>query len=135
MSFKPFRVKLFLKFYLCLRLYKFSFPGPYVKWFLEAVGPSGLHRMLHGFEDKTAIAVCTVAYVDREGSTFLFSGETRGVIVEPTVEETFGWDSCFKPDGYNITYAQMPKEEKNLISHRRKAMLKLKEHLDNIAFH
>lgn len=87
--------------------------------------------MLKGFEDKTAMAVCTVAYVNEHGEVNIFSGETDGTIVEPTTIETFGWDSCFKPDGYEITYAEMPKEEKNLISHRMKAMYKLKEFLDH----
>lgn len=35
-----------------------------------------------------------------------------------------GWDSCFEYDGQ--TYAEMPKEEKNKISHRGKALEKLK---------
>jgi inosine/xanthosine triphosphate pyrophosphatase family protein len=29
-------------------------PGPYIKWFLQKIGPEGLHKMLHGFEDKSA---------------------------------------------------------------------------------
>lgn len=86
--------------------------------------------MLKGFEDKSAMAVCTVAYVNELGEVNVFSGETDGMIVEPTAVETFGWDSCFMPKGYKITYAEMPKAEKNLISHRKKAMFKLKEFLD-----
>lgn len=112
------------------QLYFFFFVGPYIKWFLNAVGPSGLYCMLKGFEDKTAMAVCTVAYVNEHGQVNIFSGNTNGTIVEPTVPETFGWDSCFKPAGYDITYGQMPKEEKNLISHRLKAFFQLKEFLD-----
>lgn len=86
--------------------------------------------MLEGFADKSAMAVCTVAYVNERGEVTLFKGETDGTIVAPTAVETFGWDSCFKPNGYDITYAEMPKEEKNLISHRKKAMLMLKNFLD-----
>lgn len=37
-------------------------PGAYVKWFLEAVGPEGLARMLDGFANREAEAVCTMAY-------------------------------------------------------------------------
>lgn len=77
------------------------------------------------------MAVCTVAYVNERGEVNVFSGETDGTIVKPVVAETFGWDSCFMPNGYDITYAQMSKEEKNRISHRMKAMLKLKEFLEN----
>lgn len=103
-------------------------PGPYVKWFLKNVGPAGLHKMLAGFEDKSATAVCTFGFADIDGSIHLFRGETHGTIVEPRGPDTFGWDSCFQPDGYNQTYAEMPKEKKNQISHRLKAVLKLKDY-------
>jgi inosine triphosphate pyrophosphatase len=38
-----------------------------------------------------------------------------------------GWDSCFEYEGQ--TYAEMEKSEKNKISHRAKALDKLKEWL------
>jgi inosine triphosphate pyrophosphatase len=38
-----------------------------------------------------------------------------------------GWDSCFEYEGQ--TYAEMEKSEKNKISHRAKALEKLKEWL------
>lgn len=38
-----------------------------------------------------------------------------------------GWDPCFEYEGQ--TYAEMPSEKKNLISHRGKALEKLKEWL------
>jgi inosine triphosphate pyrophosphatase len=38
-----------------------------------------------------------------------------------------GWDSCFEYEGQ--TYAEMDKSEKNKISHRGKALEKLKEWL------
>ena len=39
-------------------------PGAYVKWFLAAVGPEGLARMLDGFgaAGRDAEAICTMAY-------------------------------------------------------------------------
>lgn len=37
-------------------------PGAYVKWFLESIGPTGLAKMLNGFESREAEAVCTIAY-------------------------------------------------------------------------
>jgi inosine triphosphate pyrophosphatase len=39
-----------------------------------------------------------------------------------------GWDACFEYEGQ--TYAEMPKVEKNKISHRGKALAKLTEWLD-----
>lgn len=39
-------------------------PGPYVKYFLKQLHPEGLHKMLTGFEDKSAYALCTFAYCE-----------------------------------------------------------------------
>lgn len=105
-------------------------PGPYIKWFLGKIGPAGLYKMLAGFEDKTAYALCTLAYSsgEKDSEVILFRGRTDGQIVEPRGPQDFGWDPCFQPDGFKETYAEMPKETKNSISHRGKAVESLKSH-------
>ncbi|KAK7575510.1 hypothetical protein V9T40_011796 [Parthenolecanium corni] len=107
-------------------------PGPYIKWFLQKLGPDGLPRLLADFPDKSGIAVCTLAYSDRTGNVQLFRGETEGTIVSPRGSSGFGWDSCFLPKGYSQTYSEMPSEVKNTISHRFKAVLKMREHFINL---
>ena len=86
--------------------------------------------MLHGFEDKSAFALCTFAYSSgKPGEPVkLFRGKTPGTIVEPRGPTDFGWDPCFQPDGFEETYAEMAKETKNSISHRGQALQALKEH-------
>lgn len=106
--------------------------GPYIKWFLQKLGPDGLPRLLADFPDKSGIAVCTLAYSDRTGNVQLFRGETEGTIVSPRGSSGFGWDSCFLPKGYSQTYSEMPSEVKNTISHRFKAVLKMREHFINL---
>ncbi|XP_066951341.1 inosine triphosphate pyrophosphatase [Macrobrachium rosenbergii] len=105
-------------------------PGPYIKWFLEKLGPDGLHKMLAGFEDKSAEAVCTFAYSSGrpEDEVLLFHGRTRGTIVEPRGEHKFGWDPCFQPKGYTQTYGELERDVKNKISHRYKALNALREY-------
>ncbi|XP_048395696.1 inosine triphosphate pyrophosphatase isoform X2 [Stegostoma tigrinum] len=105
-------------------------PGPYIKWFLEKLYPEGLYKMLAGFEDKSAYALCTFAYStgNPNDSVKLFRGKTLGKIVDPRGPRNFGWDPCFQPDGFDQTYAEMPKVVKNTISHRYKALRELADH-------
>ncbi|NWX99137.1 ITPA pyrophosphatase, partial [Nothoprocta ornata] len=102
-------------------------PGPYIKWFLEKLKPEGLYKLLAGFEDKSAYALCTFAFSpgNPEEPVKLFKGQTHGLIVEPRGPRDFGWDPCFQPDGYEQTYAELPKAVKNSISHRYRALSEL----------
>ncbi|GAB1600894.1 inosine triphosphate pyrophosphatase-like isoform X1 [Argonauta hians] len=108
-------------------------PGPYIKWFLDKLKPEGLHRLLNGFEDKSAYALCTLAFStgNPETPVLLFRGKTDGTIVDPRGPRDFGWDPCFQPGDFDQTYAEMPKELKNSLSHRGKAVLAFKEHFMN----
>ncbi|GCC35789.1 hypothetical protein chiPu_0014277 [Chiloscyllium punctatum] len=105
-------------------------PGPYIKWFLEKLCPEGLFKMLAGFEDKSAYALCTFAYSTGNpiDQVKLFQGKTSGKIVDPRGPRNFGWDPCFQPDGFDQTYAEMPKAVKNSISHRYKALRELADY-------
>ncbi|KAK5109427.1 hypothetical protein LTR62_006986 [Meristemomyces frigidus] len=96
----------------------------YRKWFLKALGVQQFHRLLAGFEDKSAQAVCTFAYCEGLGhEPIIFQGRTDGHIVPARGPTNFGWDACFEYEGQ--TYAEMPKEQKNKISHRGRALAKL----------
>jgi len=105
-------------------------PGPYVKWFLKNLGPEGLPRLIADFDDKSADAVCIFGYSSGDDDeVILFEGRTSGQIVgPPRGPRDFGWDPCFMPTGYEVTYAEMDKVVKNTISHRSKALEKLKAH-------
>ncbi|XP_018496665.1 inosine triphosphate pyrophosphatase [Galendromus occidentalis] len=105
-------------------------PGPYIKWFLEKLKPEGLHKLLAGFEDKTAEAVCTFAYCESEESGVrLFRGVTEGEIVSPRGSQDFGWDACFQPKDFDKTYGEMSKDLKNTISHRYRSLEKFRQFL------
>ncbi|XP_003788266.1 inosine triphosphate pyrophosphatase [Otolemur garnettii] len=104
------------------------------KWFLEKLKPEGLYQLLAGFQDKSAYALCTFALSTGDPSepVRLFRGRTLGQIVMPRGCRDFGWDPCFQPDGYKQTYAEMPKAEKNAISHRFRALLELQEYFGSL---
>ena len=67
-------------------------PGPYVKWFLDKLKPAGLYKMLQGFEDYSAYALCTFAYCEGNPSdpVLLFHGRQDGTIVAPRGPTDFG---------------------------------------------
>ena len=108
-----------------------GFPGPLVRWLLATVGPTGIARIAHAFGDPRARARCLACATDGETEVFGL-GEVRGTIAEsPRGSEGFGWDSVFIPDGCGgRTYAEMEPAEKNRVSHRRKALLALRERLN-----
>lgn len=98
-------------------------PGPYIKWFLEAIKNEGLPRLLDGFKDYGASAQDAIAIWDgRLADPIVFFGEVHGQIVDPRGPRNFGWDPNFLPDGETQTYAELSKERKSEISHRRKAL-------------
>lgn len=72
----------------------------------------------------------TVIALIYNNQTYYFEGIVRGTITtEKHGSEGFGYDPIFKPDGFLTTFAEMPSEDKNLISHRGRAVQKLVEFL------
>merc|ERR1712059_146750 len=100
----------------------------YIKWFLKELGPDGLPRLISDWEDKSAYALCIFGYCEGDGQDVqLFEGRTDGVIVAPRGKRDFGWDPVFQPNGFSETYAELDSDKKNLISHRGRALEKLKQ--------
>lgn len=114
-------------------------PGPYIKWFMEALGNDGLYNLLSAFPDKSARAICTFGFSEGPGKeVLLFQGFTEGNIVKPRYSQdpsrkAFGWNPIFEPKGWELTFAEMTEEEKNSFSHRYVALMKLKEFLEKRA--
>jgi XTP/dITP diphosphohydrolase len=72
---------------------------------------------------RTAQFRCTLVLAWPDGHDEVFEGVMPGTLVWPIRgEHGFGYDPMFMPDGYDITCAEMEKEEKNSISHRGRAV-------------
>ncbi|EMP26471.1 Inosine triphosphate pyrophosphatase [Chelonia mydas] len=91
-------------------------------WLKKDPGSSGLYKLLAGFEDKSAYALCTFAFStgNPEDPVKLFKGQTC-VGIQITVQK--------KPVQVGVrglvTYAELPKAVKNSISHRYRALKEL----------
>jgi len=81
---------------------------------------------LNGVEESARAAAfrCVVALaVQGDEEVRTVEGVTHGVILEaPRGRGGFGYDPLFLPDGHDLTYAEMPSDEKNAVSHRGKAI-------------
>ncbi|MDR0987723.1 MAG: RdgB/HAM1 family non-canonical purine NTP pyrophosphatase [Ruminococcus sp.] len=85
-------------------------------------------KLLEGVTERAAYFETVICYFDGVNTEF-FTGRLDGVIAhENRGEFGFGYDSIFEVDG--LTLAEIP--DKNKISHRKKALEKLKEYLEKL---
>lgn len=82
-------------------------------------------------DERSAQFVCFVAIANPTGEVVNIEGgvcEGR-IAAAPSGHEGFGYDPVFIPTGYEMTFAEIPLELKNIISHRGKALAATREFL------
>jgi XTP/dITP diphosphohydrolase len=88
----------------------------------NTVGCSGILRLLAGSRDRRAEFV-TVVGGFAKGKEFTLEGRSKGAItMSQKGSFGFGYDPIFMPEGETRTYAEMPTDQKNAISHRGRAI-------------
>ena len=96
----------------------------------DAANRAKLLERLEGvpFEKRTAKFVTVISVVSPDGEVIEARGECPGHIsFEERGDRGFGYDSIFIPEGYEKTFAELPAEFKNSLSHRHMALVKLTE--------
>jgi XTP/dITP diphosphohydrolase len=84
-----------------------------------------LLKNLKGVENRNARFKTVIAFIFNN-ERYLFEGVVEGKMIDtPTGIAGFGYDPIFVPNGYDQTFAQMPLELKNSMSHRGRATQKL----------
>lgn len=94
-----------------------------------------INKMLDEMEGKTNRRACfrTVICLIEGGKPRYFEGRVDGVILtERYGKEGFGYDPIFMPDRFAVSFAEMPLEVKNHISHRGRAVAKLVDYLKRL---
>lgn len=105
-------------------------PGALIKWFIQSVGNEGILKMLEGETNRQAIAKTAIGFYDGK-ECHVFVGVIKGIIpAEIRGKGGFGWDPIFIPEGHDKSFAEMTSEEKNAVSMRKLALLRLKEFFD-----
>ena len=83
-------------------------------------------------ENRKAHFATVITFIDEHGNEVQFYGQVDGDILhERTGNGGFGYDPVFLPKGHSVSFAQMPSNEKNKISHRARAVKKLIDHLSS----
>lgn len=82
-------------------------------------------QKMDGVDDRRACFRTCIALI-QNGEEHLFDGRVDGEITrERAGAEGFGYDPIFRPDGWDITFAEASPEQKNAISHRGRATARL----------
>ena len=91
-----------------------------------------LRELKHFEPPHPARFICCAVFVNATKRISVIGNLEGEIIREFRGNNGFGFDPVFKPEGYNITLAEMELSEKNAISHRAKAFNNLKSRLKNI---
>ncbi len=91
-----------------------------------------INKLLSALDGNTNRRACfrTVICLIENGVPTYFEGRVDGVILtERYGTDGFGYDPVFMPDRFAVSFAEMPLEVKNMISHRGIAVKKLADYL------
>ena len=107
-------------------------PGVYSKRYSgnDATDKKNNEKLLENMKklkNRNAKFVCSICVYNPDGTYYFAQGECRGKIIDKEIGDNgFGYDPIFFIPELNKTFAQLEDKEKNEISHRGKALRKLK---------
>ena len=96
-----------------------GFPGPYSSYAHKTIGNKGILNLLK--QNRNAKFISTIAYCDKNRLES-FEAKLDGTISKSQKGKGWGYDPIFIPKNTKKTFAQL--NEKNIISHRYKALKK-----------
>lgn len=89
-----------------------------------------LLKNMRGIKERNARFVCVAALALTNGEVITARGEYHGLILErPQGTGGFGYDPVFLDPVTGRTFAELTLEEKNRVSHRKKALIALRDKL------
>lgn len=92
-----------------------------------------LLEAMRGLDNRKAVFECVIAIAVPRGPALIYEGRCEGEITREALGENgFGYDPVFYYPPLGKTFAQIPRQEKNRISHRGRAMAELREEFDKV---
>jgi adenylosuccinate synthase len=103
-------------------------PGALVKFHIDNYTIDNFYKMFKSENNKDEAEIITIiAFCQYDKEPIYFEGSVKGTLVAPRGNNGFGFDPVFQPDGYNETFGEMTKVEKNKLSSRFIAIQKFME--------
>jgi XTP/dITP diphosphohydrolase len=95
-------------------------------WYMAMGKVEGLLCELAPQADRSCWFSCVLAIAWPDGTSAVYEGRVDGAYSwPPRGTMGFGYDPVFVPEGRDVTFAELPPEEKHAISHRANAFAKL----------
>ncbi len=101
------------------------FPGTYSSYVQETLTNKGILKLMNNVEDRYAEFRSVIGYCTPKSEPEIFLGTVKGCIsYKERGNYGFAYDPLFIPDGFNQTFGELEREEKNEFSHRRRSLEK-----------
>ena len=106
-------------------IFSARFAGPQA---LDEENNQKLLRLLEDKKNRKARFKTAIVLVGNEVQQVFIGTIDGNIAIKPAGNEGFGYDPLFIPEGYDKTFAEIGQDTKNRISHRARAMEKLKNY-------
>ena len=111
------------------------FPGTYSSYVQETLTNKGILKLMDNVEDRYAEFRSVVGYCTPKSEPEVFLGAVSGHIsYEERGDHGFAYDPLFIPEGFNKTFGELTRSEKNEFSHRRRSLEKFASWLNKNAY-
>jgi XTP/dITP diphosphohydrolase len=101
------------------------FPGSYSSYIQETLGNQGILKLMSDVNDRYAEFRSVIGFCTPKTEPKIFLGTVKGHIsYEEKGEYGFAYDPLFYPEGYDKTFGELKRDEKNKFSHRRMSLEK-----------
>ncbi|MEW5759888.1 MAG: XTP/dITP diphosphatase [Candidatus Thermoplasmatota archaeon] len=102
-----------------------GFPGVYSSFVYRKIGNDGILKLMENEKNRKARFECCIGFFSKKEGKKIFKGRCDGKIAkEKRGNKGFGYDPIFLPLGAKKTFGEMERNEKNIFSHRAKALNK-----------
>jgi len=99
------------------------FPGTYSSYVQDTLGNQGILKLMNNVKDRYAEFRSVIGFATPKTEPETFLGVVGGQIAhQEKGDHGFAYDPLFVPEGYNQTFGELTRKEKNEFSHRRRSL-------------